>query len=74
MASDRLHEQGYDTPEEAALSGWAPVSQARVVRTRVHPLDPDRVDVIVDTEPSHLMRVFTVRHGEQWMDTGDASE
>ena len=43
--------EGYPTPEAAALASYSAAAQARVVR--VEGVGSDRVDVIIDTEPSH---------------------
>jgi hypothetical protein len=47
-------DEGYATPEEAALSGWesTPAANAYVVSVTLH---GDSAEVIVDTEPSHPM-------------------
>jgi hypothetical protein len=42
---------GYDTPEEAALSGYSPGAKAFVVSVEM--LDPSRARVVVDSVPSH---------------------
>jgi hypothetical protein len=63
---------GYPSPEAAALSSFSPSARARVVRVEVH--DDDHVDVIVDTEPTHLMRCFTRRADGEWYDEGDSAE
>lgn len=55
---------GFDSPEEAALSGWEPISQARVVE--VVREGTDSVYVVVDTEPSHPMRVHCERVDGRW--------
>jgi hypothetical protein len=63
---------GYDSPEEAALTGWEPGAGARILRSEV--ISDDRVDVIVDTEPSHPMRVHCQREGGLWRYVGDMVE
>jgi hypothetical protein len=65
-------ERGYDTPEEAALSGWQPVAQPRVVTVRVE--NETSVFVVVDTEPSHPMRVHCERINGRWFWTSDVTE
>lgn len=65
-------EARYETPEEAALSSYSPEAHARVVR--VERLNSDRVDVIIDTEPSHPMRVLCYRENGSWHDGGDIVE
>jgi hypothetical protein len=62
-------ESGFDTPEEAALSGWSPVSKPRVVK-RLRGSEVS-VWIVVDTEPSHPMRVHCERIGGRWFWTGD---
>jgi hypothetical protein len=63
---------GHATPEEAALSSYSAAAQARVVR--VERLNDERVDVIVDTDPSHPMRVHTYMERGRWHDGGDIVE
>jgi hypothetical protein len=65
-------ERGFPSPEEAALAGWPGAAHARVLR--VERLSASRVDVIVDTEPSHRMRVYCVKKGGLWFVNGDASD
>jgi len=65
------HSCDFDTPEEAALSGWTPVSKARVVEVWVE--SDDSVFVLVDTEPSHPMRVHCERRGGRWFWASDVS-
>jgi hypothetical protein len=50
-----------NTPEEAALLGWAayPEAKARVIRVEIE--DENAVRVIIDTEPHHLEYVYCVR-------------
>jgi hypothetical protein len=63
--------EGFYSPEEAALSGWEPVSKARVVEARVE--SSDSVYVVVDTEPSHPMRVHCERINGRWLWTSDVT-
>ena len=63
---------GHPTPEAAALASYSPSSQAHVIRTEV--ISGDRVDVIVDTVPSHLMRVHCDRVEGEWIYAGDIVE
>ena len=65
-------ERGFSSPEEAAIAGWPAAAHARVLR--VERLSASRVDVIVDTEPSHQMRVYCVKKGGLWFDAGDCSD
>jgi hypothetical protein len=65
-------EGGFSSPEEAALAGWPAAAHARVLR--VERLSASRVDVIVDTEPSHRMRVYCVKEGGLWYVDGDSSD
>ena len=55
---------GFDTPEEAALSGWDAAAKPKVVK--VIRDRADRVYVVVDTEPSHPMRVQCERRDGRW--------
>ena len=55
---------GYDTPEEAALSGWTPEWRAYVIDTRYE--SEDRARVLVDTIPSHPMEVTCQRTAGKW--------
>lgn len=55
---------GFETPEEAAVSGWPEAAKPRileVVRVR-----DDVVNVLVDTEPSHPMWVRCERGVSGW--------
>src|SRR5262249_10357588 len=62
--------RGHATPEEAALVGWAPVSQASVIRT--YAWSDDEAHVIVDTIPSHPMDVSCTRQADGlWYVEGD---
>jgi len=63
---------GYLSPEEAALAGWEPGAKARVLRTEG--VSPTEVDVIVDTEPTHPMRVHCRLEGGLWRFWGDIVE
>jgi len=65
-------ERGFSSPEEAALAGWPAAAHARVLR--VERRSASRVDVIVDTEPSHRMRVYCVKKGSLWFARADASD
>jgi hypothetical protein len=64
--------EGFSTPEAAALASYSASAQARVVR--VERMTDDRVDVIVDTEPSHPMRVHCRLVEGSWHDFGDIVE
>lgn len=55
----------FDSPEAAALSGWPPKAQARVVK--VWMICETEAFVIVDTEPSHPMRVHCERVDGRWI-------
>jgi len=63
---------GFPTPEEAALDSYSPAARARVLR--VERLNDSFVHVIIDTEPSHTMRVYCKRFDGYWYDMGDAAE
>jgi hypothetical protein len=56
--------QGHDTPEACALAGWTPEWQARVIE--VDRPSPDVARVLVDTVPSHPMRVTCERRDGLW--------
>jgi hypothetical protein len=55
----------FDSPEEAALAGWAgtPGAAARVVDVTVH---RDRAEVVIDTQPAHREWVYCVRTDRGW--------
>lgn len=59
--------RGFDSPEAAALSGWASAMAAhpRVVSVDVQ---GDRAEVVIDTEPSYLDYVYCVRRGGRWFE------
>ena len=63
---------GHARPEDAALASYPPNAHARVIR--VEAINQARADVIVDTRPSHPMRVFCLRRGGLWYETGDIVE
>ena len=63
---------GYDTAEEAALSGWAPTAEAFVVRTEYE--SDDVVYVFVDSVPSHPMKVTCERRAAGWLAVSDVSD
>lgn len=65
-------EEGHARPEDAALASYPPTAHARVIR--VEPIGEAQVDVIVDTWPSHPMRVHCRRRGSLWYETGDIVE
>ncbi|MCA1696404.1 MAG: hypothetical protein LC749_17735 [Actinobacteria bacterium] len=56
-----VEDEGYRTPEEAALSGWPSAARARVLRVSVR---KDRATVLVDTVPSHPMRILCERRSD----------
>jgi hypothetical protein len=64
-----MMEEGHARPEDAALASYPPKAHARVIS--VEPIDEAQVDVIVDTWPSHPMRVHCHRRGSLWYETGD---
>jgi hypothetical protein len=55
--SDRL---GFESPEGAALAGWAstPDAHARVISVTVR---GDRAEVVIDTDPTYPDCVYCVR-------------
>ena len=63
---------GFPTPEVAALASYSAAAHARVVG--VERLGDDRVDVIIDTEPPHPMRVHCRLIDGSWHDCGDIVE
>jgi hypothetical protein len=59
---------GFDSPQEAALAGWAsaPSAHARVVSVDVR---GNRAEVLIDTDPSHHPDwVYCVRRNGQWFE------
>ncbi|HVM14822.1 MAG TPA: hypothetical protein VM287_10910 [Egibacteraceae bacterium] len=64
-------DRGFDSPEEAALSGWDPEWNARVLRVEIE--TADSVYVFIETEPSHPMRVHCQRMNGRWEWTSDSS-
>lgn len=70
VAVDR--ETGFASPGEAALASYSPAAKAHVVR--VESIDDSSVDVIVDTEPSHPMRVHCALTERGWVEMGDIVE
>ncbi len=65
-------DDGYATPEEAALSGWSPAAKPRVVMFRA---GEDEAFVYIDTVPSHPMRVVCKRRSDgQWEWVSDTNE
>ena len=63
---------GFPTPEAAALASYPAAARAHVVG--VERLSDDRVDVIIDTEPSHPMRVHCRLVDGSWHEFGDIVE
>jgi hypothetical protein len=63
---------GYRSPEEAALAGWELGAKARILRTEV--ISADMVEVIVDTDPSHPVRVHCQLEDGLWRNRGDIVE
>jgi hypothetical protein len=70
MPSDPQDE--WSAAEREALAGWPLAANARVVRSEV--ISPDLVDVIVDTDPGHEMRVRMRRVEGRWTNEGDIVE
>ena len=62
--------EGYDTPEEAAVADWPPRARARAVEMTRH---RDAAVVLVDTIPSHPMEVRVERVSGRWHFVGDVS-
>ena len=63
--------RGHETPEAAALAGYSPSMRARVIRAEPGDYENSMI-VTVDTEPSHPLGVFCVRHddGLWWAEAG----
>jgi hypothetical protein len=61
----------FESPEAAALSGWEPVTQAHVIRTRY--LNARQAEIVVDTVPSHPISVRCERLDPGWIWTYDIS-
>lgn len=61
----------FESPEAAALSGWAPAAKAHVLRT--DHLSERSATVHVDTVPSHPMAVSCERTDRGWIWTSDVS-
>ena len=68
-----MSDDGYDSPEAAALAEWDeyPNVQVRVVAVRF--IDAKNAVVITDTEPSHPMNNYTRLTHSGWVLTGDSS-
>jgi hypothetical protein len=68
--------EAHATPEAAALAGWAPAADARVVRVEQcsDPSFPDRVWVFVDTNPSHPMRASCELTDAGWVVVSEMSD
>jgi len=61
-----VDEPNYAMPEEAALDGYTPAMQARVVSVRM--TDDDNAEVDVDTFPSHPMTIQVGRRPDgRWI-------
>jgi hypothetical protein len=58
---------GFESPEAAALAGWAgtPDAHARVISVTVH---GDRAEVVIDTDPSHPDFVYCLRRSGAWFE------
>lgn len=64
-------DDGFSTPEEAALAEWSDMPEAAVRVTSVEYLSDDRALVDTDTLPSHPMTNWCVRVRGLWHYTGD---
>ena len=64
VTSDQL---GYESPEAAALAGWAstPGADARVVSVAVR---GDRAEFVIDTDPAYLDYVYCPRRNGRWFE------
>jgi hypothetical protein len=65
------NQAGFSSPEAAALSGYNGSEGAHVLRIDV--INENRVDVIMDTEPSHPMTIHCDREGDLWYEAGEIS-
>ena len=65
-------EEGFATPEEAALAEWASMPQAEAHVVKVEYTDPDHAVVVTDTTPSHPMFNYCERTGGRWVYHGDS--
>jgi hypothetical protein len=65
--SDRVPEDGFATPEEAAVAEWNPhpAAEARVVS--VEYVEGEHAVVVTDTTPSHPMRNYCERAAGGWV-------
>jgi hypothetical protein len=64
-------EDGYGTPEQAAMSGYTPGARARVISVRM--IDEWTAEVVVDTEPSHPITSICIRDLDGRWDESSAS-
>ena len=60
-------QHGFESPEGAALSGWAstPGAHARVVSVAIR---RDRAEVVIDTDPTYPDYVHCVRRDGRWFE------
>jgi NADH dehydrogenase len=65
--------RGFPTPEEAAIASFPESAGAYVIRLE-YSYNPSIAYVIVDTEPSHTMRVSCLHRGDLWYEIGDIVE
>lgn len=61
---------GFQSPEEAALGSWPPGAKARVLEGSQH---RDDAVVLIDTEPSHPVRVYGEPEGGLWTAVSDST-
>jgi hypothetical protein len=64
-------EDGFATPEEAALAEWDPYPQAEARVVSVKYLDAQHAVVVTDTTPSHPIWSYCERAAGSWVFTHD---
>jgi hypothetical protein len=63
-----LADDGFGTPEEAAIDGYPPSANARAVSVKVR---GDQAVVVVDTDPAYRYVVHLRKEGDLWYDEWD---
>ena len=63
-----MDDNGFPSPEDAALSTWGdtPAANARVIGINVR---DDRAEVVIETDPEHRDWVYCVRRGAHRFET-----
>jgi hypothetical protein len=67
-----LVEDGFLTPEDAALNGFSTGAAARVRASAINE-DVGRAVVLVDTDPTHPIEVICVLDGDRWHEAGSGN-